>query len=347
MPTNFENTENHVAQSLKSQPDSTKAFSQELHNMQRCETPKAFQQDMGKLNDDLHKQGLLPGLQIVENEKTHDFELKKIDDAKDSGAPDNTTPTRGSTEREQPEQPARHGGGGGGGGGGGHHHGRHHGRHHHGKHHRHHGGRDGGDDKSTANGDDPHDNADKGAPGDRTDKTDGSKVASDGSNMSKNEKEKYIVGELTKSSKDGGLGLTQKQAAGVIGSLEGESPDLNTGRVDHKHEHDLGFVNWIGKRRKELEHFASAQGKDPTDFKTQVSFMEKELQGSEHKALDRLKRTTTEGSAAESFTNNYERPGIPHMRKRIHNAEIAYENVQKWQNSALQPGDVSSYEATA
>lgn len=314
--------------------------------MKRCETATAFQQDMGKLNDDLHKQGLLPGLQIVENEKTHDFELRKMDDAKQSGVPDKTAPDTSDTERERPE-PTRQGGGGGGGG---HHHGRH--GHHHGHHGRHHGhhhhsgnegdGNEGDGNDDTGRGDEQSDTPEKGVPGDNGD---GSKITNDGSNMSKHDKEKYIVGELTKSTKDGGLGLTQKQAAGVIGSLEGESPDLYSGRVDHKHEHDLGFVNWVGSRKRELESFAKAQGKDPTDFKTQVSFMEKELQGSEHKALDRLKHTTTVADAARSFTSNYERPGIPHMKNRVNNAELAYENVQKWQNNPTQPGAVPGYEA--
>jgi hypothetical protein len=110
MASNFEKTENHAAQSLKERPDSTKAFSKELHDMQRCETPSAFKQDMGKMNDDLHKQGLLPGLQIVENEKSHDFELKKMGDAKTQGTNAKGSPTAGRNEVEHGDQ-AKHGGG--------------------------------------------------------------------------------------------------------------------------------------------------------------------------------------------------------------------------------------------
>jgi hypothetical protein len=95
MSTTFEKTENHVAKSLTEHPDSTQAFSKELHGMQHGKSAQRFQHDLGKMNDDLHKQGLLPGLQIVDNGKDHDFGLKKMDGANNKGDTEKTAPTQG------------------------------------------------------------------------------------------------------------------------------------------------------------------------------------------------------------------------------------------------------------
>jgi hypothetical protein len=373
MSSNFEKTESHVSQALKEHPDSTHAFSNELHDLQRCETKGAFNQDMTKLNDDLHKQGLLPGLQIVENEKTHEFELKKIADANNQKAPEKAAPADSGPEGQR-QAPPEHGGGehhghqhhdGGHGGHGGHDggHGGHHGRHH--RHHKHHsrgkGGeghdKDGaGDDNDNGNGNGKPDASegknDKGAPGqDNAGRSsDGSKVPPDGSNMSKDEKEKYIFNRLT-DNHEGGLHLTNKQAAGVIGSLEGESPHLYSGYTDHKHEHDLGFVNWIKGRKRALQDFAKGQGKDPTDFKTQVDFMVGELKNGEdgklhdghhngaRDVLADLKQTHSVAEAARVFTSEYERPGIPRMKERLKNAELAFSRIGNWGNPGNQIND--------
>jgi hypothetical protein len=109
MATTFEKTENHLAQSLKHAPDSTKAFNNELHSMQRCETPKAFQHDLGKMNDDLHKQGLLPGLQIVDNGPDRDFSLKKMDGAKTQAGPERVASINSNDRIEPYGQPGRGG----------------------------------------------------------------------------------------------------------------------------------------------------------------------------------------------------------------------------------------------
>jgi hypothetical protein len=356
MSSNFEKTESHVSQALKEHPDSTRAFSNELHDLQRRETKGAFKQDLGKLNDDLHKQGMLPGLQIVENEKTHEFELKKIANSGNQNAPEKAAPADNGQEGERPARPGHAGGGGAEHHGGGEHHaGRHghnHGRHRHHKHHAGGKGADKGDasdasDDSDANdkGNDKPDvsdgKSDKGTPdqGKAGKSSDGSKVAADGSNMSKDEKEKYIFNRLT-DNHEGGLHLTKAQAAGVIGNLESESKNLYSGYTDHKKpvvEHDLGFANWTKERKAGLEDFAKGQGKSPTDFKTQVDFMVDELKTREHgatkkDALADLRNTTTVAGAAKVFAKEYERPmaKYAHMGDRINNAQLAFANMGRW-----------------
>ncbi|MDR3612158.1 MAG: hypothetical protein P4L53_01240 [Candidatus Obscuribacterales bacterium] len=109
MATTFEKTENHVAQSLRQAPDSTKAFNNELHSMQHCETPKAFHQDLAKMNDDLHKQGLLPGLQIVDSGPDRDFGLKKMDRAKSEASPERVASINSNDRIEPHGLPGRGG----------------------------------------------------------------------------------------------------------------------------------------------------------------------------------------------------------------------------------------------
>ena len=366
MPTssNFERTESHVAHSLKEQPDSTKAFTKELHGLQQSESAGQFKSDMSKLNDDLHKQGLLPGMQIVENEKTGEFEIKKMADAKSQAAPEAAPPT--STG----DQPAAHGHPGHSGGHGGHHGGGGHGAEHHGKHHRHHkhhGGQKGGDgadndDPSDAPDDKSGDGKKDSAPGpsgsdgtpdkSKAGKGNGSDVAKDGSNMSKDEKEKYIYNRLTDKS-EGGLHLTKAQAAGVIGNLESESKNLYSGYTDHTKpvvEHDLGFANWTKDRKKGLEDFAKSQGKSPTDFKTQVDWMIDELKTKEHgtvkqDALGDLRKTDSVAAAAKVFSKEFERPmaQYAHNQDRINNAQLAFANMGRWDNQFND--DVSSLNA--
>ncbi len=340
---NFEKTERHVANSLKQHPENMRGPMHELQNLQHHESAAAFKQHLGKLNEDLHKQGLLPGLQITENEKTHKLELKRED-----GSP--VTPTA-------PEQPAAneqtkpgHGGSGGGhggrGGGDRHHHGK-----HHGKHHKHHGkgGEQGQDENSDEQGQNPSDEQKPGndATGkdpkgkDQKEPTDNSKPGNDpdqkkdSQNLTKEDKEKYLMKRLT-DSHEGGLHLTKAQAAGVIGNLEHES-HLNQDYSHHtngdgREEHNLGIAQWVGKRKHDLEKWA---GKDATNFYKQVDFIEHELQTNEKGALNGLRRTKDASHAALAFSRLYERPGAPHNSERVRNAQIAFNKYRSMDDAEV------------
>lgn len=336
MSSNFDKTERHVTQSLKQHPESMKGVMHELHNLQHHESAAAFKQDLNKLNDHLHKQGLLPGLQITEHAKTHKLELK----------PDGSSSPSSPEQSGAPEQPQSHGrpkqshgGNGGGGGGDSHHHG---GKHKHGRHHRHHGkgGQDGQDpdqdnpdeDKAPGADSQPDSKDPKGkdqTPGGDT-KPGSDDTKKDGQNLSKEDKEKYLMKRLT-DNHEGGLHLTKAQAAGVIGNLEHES-HLNQNYSHHtngdgREEHNLGIAQWVGKRKHDLERYA---GKDATDFYKQVDFMEHELKGSEKGALNALRRTNDASHAALAFSRLYERPGAPHNSERVKNAQIAFNKYKSY-----------------
>jgi len=76
MPSIFDETESRIAKSLKDNSRNSAAFRNELRDLKLCETSDAFKEDLSRLNGDLHKDGMLSGLQIVESEKTHEFELQ-------------------------------------------------------------------------------------------------------------------------------------------------------------------------------------------------------------------------------------------------------------------------------
>jgi len=114
------------------------------------------------------------------------------------------------------------------------------------------------------------------------------------------------------------LGFTPAQAAGILGNMQVES-GFNTGAYNQG-EGAIGLCQWEGGRRTALEQFAASQGKPASDWKVQVDFMMKELQGSESGALSRLKGATTAGDAAAIFDQYYERSAGTSRSQRVADA---------------------------
>lgn len=113
-----------------------------------------------------------------------------------------------------------------------------------------------------------------------------------------------------------GKGLSAAQAAGVVGNLQQESnldPNAPGG----------GIAQWIGGRQQNLQAFAAQQRKSPNDLTVQLDFLWHELNGSESGALQALKQTTDAASAAQAFSNSFERPGTPMMSNRVNYANQA------------------------
>jgi hypothetical protein len=341
MSKNYDRAEHHIANSLRQHPENMHGVMHELHNLQHHESAGAFKKDVARMNEDLHKQGLLPNLQISVNDASHKVELKNADGSPGQG-PNERTAHEPSPQREQvpqedsaPGRPAhKHGHHGGSGDGG--HHGRHKGRHG-----RHGSGGEGqgqdGDEQqeqpeqaeqpgqpAADRRDQPADGTRQGPRDSAADGTDSGagRNTKDSQNLTKEDKEKYLMQRLT--SPDG-LALTRAQAAGVIGNLEHES-HLNQNYSQHKNadgrtEHNLGIAQWVGKRKHDLERFA---GKDSENFYKQVDFMEHELKGSERGALAHVKQSRDASSAALAFSKWYERPGAPHNSSRVYYAQLAY-----------------------
>ncbi|KAK0039464.1 hypothetical protein Bpfe_031141 [Biomphalaria pfeifferi] len=125
-----------------------------------------------------------------------------------------------------------------------------------------------------------------------------------------------------------GLGMSQTQALGAIGSLMGESGrGLNTGALNPNDPGDgsFGIGQWHSDRRRALERFAKKQGTAVTDYKTQVDFIAKELQTTEKRTLSSMLKAKDLKTATRTWTNKYERPNqkYAHHNKRTQNASYA------------------------
>lgn len=118
-------------------------------------------------------------------------------------------------------------------------------------------------------------------------------------------------------------GLSYAQAAGVVGNLMWESGDptlVKTDKLGDKNGMSYGIGQWNGSRRKNLENFAKNRGTKMSDLDTQLEFVWHEITDGDQKAfkvLEGLRTATDPAQAATIFMKRYERPGTPHLDKRI------------------------------
>lgn len=117
------------------------------------------------------------------------------------------------------------------------------------------------------------------------------------------------------------LGLTEFQAAGLLGNLGHE-----TGGFRHLQEiapaipgsrGGWGIAQWTGPRRVAMEAWAEARGLDPASEAANLGFLHAELTTSEAGALAALKRAATLEEATEVFCRRFERPGIVALPDRL------------------------------
>lgn len=121
------------------------------------------------------------------------------------------------------------------------------------------------------------------------------------------------------------LGLTQAQAAGVVGNLATE-----TGNFQHMQEINpvvkgsrggFGYAQWTGPRRRQYEAWAQENGLDPTSYEANYGFLVHELTATpESRVMGDLTAAETPEQAAQVFSEQFLRPGIPHMDRRKANA---------------------------
>lgn len=102
------------------------------------------------------------------------------------------------------------------------------------------------------------------------------------------------------------LGLTQIQAAAIVGTLGAES-GLEAIQEHHpiSGRGGFGWAQWTGPRRDAFEAFARTL--DEANYR----FLIKELRGSQGHALDQLKKTTSLEAATFTFIAQFERPSAP------------------------------------
>lgn len=108
----------------------------------------------------------------------------------------------------------------------------------------------------------------------------------------------------------------RKAASAVLGNLGVESPTLNP-MESHDQGTGVGIAGWRLERRDALYDFASKQGLNPNDRRTQLAFLKHEINTNPQYA-DMMKRMQNAGSPAEAariFRTEFERPaGTPQGR---------------------------------
>jgi murein DD-endopeptidase MepM/ murein hydrolase activator NlpD len=125
------------------------------------------------------------------------------------------------------------------------------------------------------------------------------------------------------------LGLSQAQAAGVLGNFVRESslnPRINEGGAVGlpARRGGYGLAQWTGSRQSDLIRFAGSDER-AGDLNTQIAFLKQELQGPERKAYDSLLKAQTPEEAALVFERDFERAGIKANDQRVAAARKAYE----------------------
>ncbi len=117
------------------------------------------------------------------------------------------------------------------------------------------------------------------------------------------------------------LGLTELQAAGLLGNLGHESGGFQVLQERHPvgkgSRGGWGLAQWTGPRRRAMEAWCRTRGLDPADPEANYGYLCAELRGSEAEALVALKRTATLESATQTFCALFERPGIVALDSRL------------------------------
>lgn len=121
-------------------------------------------------------------------------------------------------------------------------------------------------------------------------------------------------------------GWTRAQAAGLVGNLQAES-GVDAHRAQSGGGPAYGLAQWEHPRQREFKDWAGHDIRQST-FDEQLAFIQHELTTSERGAGNALRCATTVDAAAQIVCERYERPGIPHLDKRIAYARAIFEASQ-------------------
>lgn len=81
-----------------------------------------------------------------------------------------------------------------------------------------------------------------------------------------------------------------------------------------------GLNQWTGPRRRQFEAYAAERGVSPSDLNAQLDFTLWELQNTESRAWNALQGVNDPIEAARIYSEQFLRPGIPNMDKRLSEA---------------------------
>lgn len=138
-------------------------------------------------------------------------------------------------------------------------------------------------------------------------------------------------------------GMSLPVAQGVVANMKAESnlqPGINEiSPVVPGSRGGFGLNQWTGPRRVAYEQFAAERGKPLDDLQTQLDFTMFELQGPERAAYAALQGVQNPLEAARIYSEQFLRPGIPNMDKRLsYAADIAGMPMPDMPMSMSQPG---------
>lgn len=142
-------------------------------------------------------------------------------------------------------------------------------------------------------------------------------------------------------------GLEPEDAAAFVGNFMVEStPGLHP-HVRGDGGAALGLAQW-NDRRPALEAFAAKRGKPPEDLDTQIAFVLHELETTEASAWAKIRAARTVDEKAAAVSQFYERPGIPHLGRRVGNAREVMRQYQsgqvpRWTGPVAEARDVPQF----
>lgn len=117
------------------------------------------------------------------------------------------------------------------------------------------------------------------------------------------------------------LGLTEVQAAGLLGNLGHESggfrhlQEIAPARAGSRG--GWGLAQWTGPRRVAMEAWCRAHGLDPASPEAGYGYLCAELRTTEAAALAALRATATLDDATAVVCRRFERPGIVALPSRL------------------------------
>jgi hypothetical protein len=115
-----------------------------------------------------------------------------------------------------------------------------------------------------------------------------------------------------------GKGLSDFQAAGVVGNLAQES-GVNPNSNQSGGGPGRGIAQWtVNERWQGVLALAKQRNKPPTDLGVQLDFLWSEFQG---QGLSQVKAATDVSGATQAFEQSFERAGTPAMQNRINFAK--------------------------
>lgn len=142
----------------------------------------------------------------------------------------------------------------------------------------------------------------------------------------------YVFGKFLE------LGYEPHIAAGLVANFMAESGIGLDTRAVGDGGNAFGLAQWNGPRRHQYLEFAARAGKDPADIDTQIAFAHHELTGSEAEAMSKIAAARNAREAAALTSQYYERPGQPHLPKRVAYAATLMEQyeggrVPRWEGA--------------